>query len=218
MLGVVRPTYLSLFFHLIFILFFFLLMKFDFSKREVIEVPIEIEAPKEAQNLSELKAKPKIVLKSVNGPAPDKLMKREVFGFNRQSYTDESLGQEGIAGKKGNTLAKEVDKTQLNETDVDSLPTPTEDYLVSEMPSVLSEIRPIYPKEAREKEIEGSVVMDVLIDEKGTVRQVTVIDGPEIFRSGAVLAMKKFTFRPARVEGRPVPVRIRYSLKFQLEY
>jgi protein TonB len=218
MLGVVRPAYLSLFFHLIFILSVFLFMNVDIPKREFVEVPIVLEAPKEVQNLTEVKEKPKVVLKSVNEPVSDKPAKREIFGVSRQSYVDESLGQEGVEGKKGNSLAKETDKALLEDSDADSLPMPTEEYLVSEMPSVLSEIRPVYPKEARDKEIEGAVVMDVLIDERGVVRQVTVIDGPEIFRLGATQAMKKFTFRPARVEGRPVAVRIRYSLKFQLEY
>ena len=104
------------------------------------------------------------------------------------------------------------------DSDAGSLPTPTEEYLVSEMPVVLSEVRPVYPKEAKEKQLEGAVALDVLIDDKGTVRQVSVIDGPEIFRSGALDAMKKFRFKPAKIDGKPVAVRIRYSLNFKLEF
>ena len=99
-----------------------------------------------------------------------------------------------------------------------SLPTPTEEYLVSEMPVPLSEVRPVYPKEARDKQIEGSVAMDILIDESGKVRQVNVIEGSEIFRASALVAMQKFLFRPAKVDGKPVAVRIRYSIKFKLEF
>jgi TonB family protein len=218
MLTGIKPTYVSLFVHLAFAAVFFLLTNIKVPDREVIEVPIEVNSPQEVQNLTEVKEKPKVVLKSVNEPVPDSTPKREVFGANRNSYTDSSLGDEGIEAKKGNTLSKEADKTVLQDSDADSLPTPTEEYLVSQMPSVLSEVRPVYPREAREKEIEGSVSMDVLIDEKGKVRQVSVIEGPEIFRAGAILAMKKFSFRPALVDGKPVAVRIRYSLKFQLEY
>jgi protein TonB len=123
-----------------------------------------------------------------------------------------------VEAKKGNTLAKEVDQTKLLESDVTSLPTPTEEYLVSEMPVVLSEVRPIYPKEAKEKKIEGAVVLAILIDEQGLVRQVSVIEGPEVFKTGALEAMKKFRFKPAKVDGRPVAVRIRYSLNFKLEF
>lgn len=214
----VKPAYLSLIIHLTFLAGFYLITTLKVPDRELVEVPIEVKAPQEVQNLTEVKEKPKVVLKSVNEPVPDSAPKREVFGANRNSYTDSSLGDEGIEAKKGNTLSKEADKTVLKDSDADSLPTPTEEYLVSQMPSVLSEVRPVYPQKAREEEIEGSVAMEVLIDEKGKVRQASVIDGPEVFRAGAIEAIKKFLFRPAHVDGKPVAVRIRYSLKFQLEY
>ena len=182
------------------------------------EVPIEIYEPKDIQNLAEVKETPKVVLKSVNEAVPDSKPVREIFGASRESYTDETLGKEGVEAKKGNTLAKEVDKTQLLDSDASSLPTPTEEYLVSEMPVPLSGVRPVYPKEARDKQIEGSVAMDVLIDDKGKVRLASVIEGSEIFRASALEAMQKFLFRPAKVDGKPVAVRIRYSIKFKLEF
>jgi protein TonB len=86
------------------------------------------------------------------------------------------------------------------------------------MPVPLSEIRPIYPKEAKDKQVEGTVALDVLIDQAGKVRQVSVIEGPQVFRASALEAMKKFLFRPAKVDGKPVAVRIRYSLNFKLEF
>lgn len=214
-----QPLHLSVLIHVAVAAAFFALLTIKLPEKEAFEVPIVVtEPPKDIQNLTEVKEKPKVVLKSVNEPVPEAKATREVFGANRNSYTDESLGDEGIAAKKGNTLAKASDKTKLEDTDADTLPTPTEEYLVSEMPSVLSEVRPVYPKEAKDKGLEGAVALDVLIDEAGKVRQVTVIEGPEIFRPGAIEAMKKFTFRPAKVDGKPVAVRIRYSLKFQLEY
>lgn len=218
MTSFLRPIPLSVSFHAGIFLVFWIVMNAKIPMKEMVEVPIVISGPQEIQNLTEVKDKPKVVLKSVNEPIPDSMPKREVFGANRNSYTDETLGDEGVDAKKGNTLAKEVDKTKLEAGDADSLPTPTEEYLVSEMPSVLSEVRPAYPPEARAKGLEGSVSLDVLIDESGKVRQVTVIGGPEIFQTGAIEAMKKFKFRPAKVDGKSVAVRIRYSLKFQLEY
>ena len=185
---------------------------------EVFEVPIEVAAPKEIQNLAEVKEQPKVVLKSVNTPEIKAKESREVFGASRESYTDSSLGSEGVEAKKGNTLAKEVDQTKLLDSDASRLPVPTEEYLVSEMPSVLSEVRPEYPKEAREKRLEGAVSMDVLIDDKGVVRQVSVIEGVALFREGALKAMRGFRFRPAKVDGKAVSVRIRYVLNFKLEY
>lgn len=214
-----RPWQVSLLYHLFFATIVVGLSYFRVSPVEVYEVPIEVNVPKEIQNITEVKEQPKVVLKSVNEPIPETRPAREIFGANRNSYTDESVGNdEAVEAKKGNTLAKDVDKTVLEDSDAGSLPTPTEEYLVSEMPVVMSEVRPVYPKEAKDKQLEGAVALDVLIDDKGSVRQVNVIEGPEIFRSGAIEAMKKFKFRPAKVDGKPVAVRIRYSLNFELEY
>lgn len=213
-----RPWQVSFLFHAVFVALAVILTYFRFSPIERYEVPIEIYEPKDMQNLAEVKEAPKVVLKSVNEPVPDSKPVREIFGASRESYTDKTLGKDGVEAKKGNTLAKEVDKTQLLDSDASSLPSPTEEYLVSEMPVPLSEVRPVYPKEARDKQIEGSVAMDVLIDDKGKVRLASVIEGSEIFRASALEAMKKFLFRPAKVDGKPVAVRIRYSIKFKLEF
>ena len=213
-----RPWSLSILLHLSLVLAFLVITLIKVPEKESFEIPVVVNEPKEIQNIAEVSEKPKVVLKSVNEPIPDSKPTREVFGASRSSYTDESLGSEGIEAKKGNTLAKETDKTTLLDSDADSLPTPTEEYLVSEMPRVLSEVRPNYPKEAKERELEGTVVLDVLIDDQGKVRQVSVIEGESVFRNEALIAMKKFLFKPARVDGKPVAVRIRYSLKFLLEY
>ena len=214
-----RSWQISIFLHGSVVLSFFFLMNVKIPNKEYVEVPIVVQnEPQDVQHLSQVKEKPKIVLKSVNTPEDQKKSSREVFGMSRKAYTETGSDGEAIAVKKGNTLAKEVDQTVLNDSDSDALPSPTEEYLVSDMPQVLSEVKPVYPKEAKEKELEGSVVMDILIDATGRVRQVSVIEGESLFRSGAVEAMKKFLFRPAKVEGKPVAVKIRYSLRFQLEY
>ncbi len=219
MMTQLRPWQLSFFFHAGLAIGCLVIVQLKVPTSETIDVPVEIVGPaQEVQNLSEVKDKPKVVLKSVNEPVPESGTKREVFGASRNSYTDESVGAEGVAAKKGNTLAKAADKTVLLDSDADALPTPTEEYLVSQMPTVLTEVRPAYPKEAREKELEGSVVMDILIDAQGKVRDISVVDGDPLFRPGAVEALRKFLFRPAMVDGKSVAVRIRYSLKFQLEY
>jgi protein TonB len=213
-----KPWQLSFIYHAIFVALMFFFIWFKPTVNETYEIPIAPPAPLEVQNLAEVNKEPKVVLKSVNEPVPTQAKVREVFGASRESYTDAGLGAEGIDAKKGNTLAKEADKEKLLDSDATSLPTPTEEYLVSEMPVVLSEVRPVYPVAAKEKQLEGAVALDVLIDDQGLVRQVNVIEGPEIFRSGAIEAMKKFRFKPAKVEGKAVAVRIRYTLNFKLEY
>lgn len=212
------PWQLSFILHAVLAGAFVVLTKLSLPVPDVYEVPIYTE-PLEVQKLTEVKEeKPKVVLKSINEQATA-LPTREVFGANRNSYTDDSVNEaEAVSAKKGNTVAKTTDTEILNAEDADALPTPTEEYLVSEMPRVVSEVRPEYPKEARDKKIESKVVMDILIDQNGNVRQANVVSGEQIFRQGALAAIKKFRFRPAMVEGKSVAVKIRYTLNFELEY
>ncbi len=213
------PTQLSLLFHFAFLGIILIFINISPSKNETTFVPIEVSAPQEVQNLAEIKQKPKVVLKSINEIEKSKAPSREIFGVNKSSYTDDTVSSaESVIAKKGNTITKESDRTVLLDSDAEALPTPTEEYLVSQMPSVLKEIRPVYPTQAKDQRIEGAVAMDILIDEKGNVRQVSFVDGPQIFVTVAIEAMKKFKFRPAMIENKQVAVKIRYTLRFQLEY
>ncbi len=211
-----HPLQLSIAVHLSLIVIFVVMINVR-STRESYEVPIVVLAPVEAQNLTQ--EKKTVVLKSVNTPQESAKPVREIFGANRKSYTDDTVdAASAVDAKKGNTLTKQSDEKVLLDSDVDSLPTPTEDYLVSAMPSVRTEVRPTYPESARLERLEGNVVLDILIDDRGMVRQATVVEGAEVFRTGALAAIKRFAFYPAQVEGKPVTVRIRYTLKFRLEY
>ncbi len=142
---------------------------------------------------------------------------RQIFGVTKKSITaapDESSAEI----KQGNTVAKTPDDLKMLPTDAESLPIPADDYLVSKMPVLESEFRIPYPEEARKKAIEGPVVMDLLIDQNGRVRQVTLINGPgHGLNEAAVQAVENFKFHPANIDKQAVAVRIRYTYRFVLE-
>lgn len=218
-----HPWAQSLFLHLLMALFFVFLTLKKSPQKEIVDVPLYLppSPPEEVQKLTEVKKKPKVVLKSINQKLEPSVRSqkkvREVFGASKKSYTD-STNTSGVNVKKGNTIAKEVDDKVLNPDDAESLPVPTEEFLVSKMPIVMTEIRPAYPREAKEKELEGVVILDILIDENGRVRDPKVVEGDRIFQKASLEAIKKFSFRAAEVDGKKVAVRIRYSLRFELEY
>lgn len=219
---VMRPWQVSFGIHGLFaVIGFILFFVQPGSAPEIITVPV-VEVPEKFVPLKPIEAKkPSVVLKSVNEPKPKEGEKkaREVYGMSRRSQTDESVDdREAVSAKRGNTLAKGQDKKVLLDSDPDALPTPTEEYLVSEMPQVLSEIKPSYPQEARDKRIDGAVVLDILIDQNGNVRDAKVVEGEPIFWDGALAAIRKFKFKPAKVDGESVAVRIQYRIVFELEY
>lgn len=204
----------SLLLHSLVFLVGLLIVLWPKNEVEYIDVPIyEQPVPENVQVLKPDEVKP-IVLKSVNQNPDVHKPARAIFGASRNTYTS----TEGtVEAKRGNTLAKAVDNTVMNDDDADALPTPTDEFLVSQMPVVLSEVKPTYPAEARAARQEGAVVVDALIDASGNVRQALVLEGPEVFRAPALEAIKQFRFKPALVEGKPVAVRIRYTLRFRLE-
>jgi len=77
---------------------------------------------------------------------------------------------------------------------------------------------PSYPKAAREAGIQGVVILDVIIDERGGVERVSVLKTLSIgLDEAAVRAVKGWKFRPATLQGRPVRVQQTLSVNFRLE-
>jgi protein TonB len=171
--------------------------------------PVEFEvfeAPTQAANPIRLQPKPIAPPKPVQAP-------RAVFG----SATDALKSDSGLEVKAGNTVAKAQDDLKLRDDDAKSLPIPTEEYLVTKMPTLVGDFRIPYPPEAKKKGVQGPVLMDLLIDTKGVVRQAALLQGPgEGLNEAALEAVKQLKFQPAEVEGKPVSVKIRYSYKFVL--
>ncbi len=149
-------------------------------------------------------------------PKPEE-PQRKVFGASRKSVTTDDASA-GLDIKQGNTVATAPDNEKLKSTDADSLPIPTDEYLVSKMPSVRSRIKIPYPPQAKEGRIAGLVVMELLIDAQGRVREAKLIRGPGSgLNEAALAAIKQFQFSPAEVDGKPVAVRTQFTYEFILE-
>lgn len=89
---------------------------------------------------------------------------------------------------------------------------------VTRLPKVVHEVKASYPLEAKKAGIAGPVVLDVLVDSAGKVREVHVVNGPGFgLNESAVEALKKFEFRPALKGASSVAVKIRYTYRFKLD-
>lgn len=151
-------------------------------------------------------------------PTPPPPETKKVFGVSRKALTTSSTDASTAEVKQGNTVAKDIDDLKLDPNDSDSLPIPSDEFLVTSMPVLISEIRIPYPEEAKKAGIEGPVIMDLLIDDQGKVRQVILIKGPGFgLNEAALAAIKNFQFRPARIQDQSVAVKIRYTYRFVLE-
>lgn len=144
---------------------------------------------------------------------------RKVFGVSRKSIlADSNTKSLSAEVKSGNTVAKENDNLKLDSHDADSLPIPVEDYLVTTQPKRLHEEKVQRTEESLRADVDGPVLVDILIDETGRVRDVQIIQGPGYGLNEAVKkAMYKFLFSPALVNGKPVAKKFRYTYRFRSE-
>ncbi|NTV96409.1 MAG: energy transducer TonB [Thiobacillus sp.] len=85
-------------------------------------------------------------------------------------------------------------------------------------PMATARIEPVYPPDAQQNGIEGTVKLKLKIDEFGSVREVEVAAGdpPGVFDASALAAFRQVRFTPARRNGSPVRalvyIRVRYGL------
>ena len=86
-------------------------------------------------------------------------------------------------------------------------------------PRPITPIKPVYPDIAQEAGIEGQVLVQCFIDEKGKVKEAIVVKGiPNTgLNESAVAALRKTRFRPAKQRERPVGVWITIPINFKLQ-
>jgi periplasmic protein TonB len=86
-----------------------------------------------------------------------------------------------------------------------------------EPPSLLREVKPDYTENARQRGIEGDVVMEIVVRRDGTVGDVRVMQGLGYgLDERAVQAVRQWRFSPARRRGQPVDVMVEVAMEFKI--
>ncbi len=89
---------------------------------------------------------------------------------------------------------------------------------LTKAPALLKFVAADYPPECKEKEIEGTVDLSLVVGADGTVTKVTVIKSPHpAMSAAATTAVLQFKFSPAEVNGKPAPVRVGYAYNFVID-
>jgi TonB family protein len=84
-------------------------------------------------------------------------------------------------------------------------------------PVLISRVAPIYPALAKESRISGIVIVEVVIDHTGVVKDARVLKPlPFGLDQAAVDAVKQWTFRPATLNGQAVDVLFNLTINFRL--
>ncbi len=83
-------------------------------------------------------------------------------------------------------------------------------------PRLLSAPPVLYSPIARQARVEGTVILDAIIDEQGNVTQVHVISGPALLLASALKAVSERKYEPTFLDGQPVSIRLNVTVEFHL--
>ena len=164
-----------------------------------IENKVEVKKPPAARELP--KPINPVTAQKVEAPPP-----RRIVGLSMDSTV---AGGSGPSFAVGNTLMGKTERVAQNISGPGNTFTP---------PVRARLVKPVYPAALKASGVEADVVLEVNIDERGQVTGVTVVEKssyPE-FDEAAVASAWRNIYEPAKKNGVPVPMSIKYTVQFRL--
>jgi protein TonB len=76
---------------------------------------------------------------------------------------------------------------------------------------------PVYPPMAKTARVQGTVVVEVEVDEEGFVINARATDGPPLLRQAAVDAVRQWVYSPVLLNGEPIAVTSTVRVNFNLQ-
>jgi len=83
-------------------------------------------------------------------------------------------------------------------------------------PMLVHRVEPAYPALAKQSGIEGAVVLEALVTKNGQVTGLRVTSGNSLLAASALRAVSQWRYRPSRLNGEPIEVPVKITLKFEL--
>jgi TonB family protein len=79
---------------------------------------------------------------------------------------------------------------------------------------LIYQVDPVFPASARAKELSGAVVLAAIVTKSGSVKDVSVISGPELLGAAAADAVSQWRYQPYRAAGQPVDAQTTITVTF----
>jgi len=83
-------------------------------------------------------------------------------------------------------------------------------------PQKIVNVPPIYPEVALRTRVEGMVIIEATIDERGTVTAAHVLRSVSLLDAAAIAAVRQWKFTPARLNGEAIAVVMTVTVNFLL--
>jgi len=82
--------------------------------------------------------------------------------------------------------------------------------------NLVHQVKPTYPQLARTARVQGSVVLEAIIDREGRVEDLRVLSGHPLLVRAAWEAVQQWRYRPTLLNGEPVEVLTQVTVNFSL--
>jgi protein TonB len=83
-------------------------------------------------------------------------------------------------------------------------------------PTLVRRVEPVYSELALKAHVEGTVILEAIIDENGTVQSAKVLRSVPLLDNSAVAAVTQWRYSPVILNGRPVPVVLTVVFSFKI--
>ncbi len=77
-------------------------------------------------------------------------------------------------------------------------------------------VEPVYPPEARQARVEGTVKLHVMVGADGSIQSLEPISGPESLSKAAMTAVREWRYSPTLLNGKPVEMQEDVSFVFRV--
>jgi len=99
-------------------------------------------------------------------------------------------------------------------------PRPVAPVRVADLPVVprkMVDVRPQYPEIARAAHVEGTIIMEAVLDTSGRVTQIRILRSVPMLDQAAVDAVRQWRYTPSLYGGHPVSVLMTITVRFTLQ-
>jgi TonB family protein len=82
--------------------------------------------------------------------------------------------------------------------------------------NLVTKITPVYPPEAKQARIQGTVRFDAVIGKDGSIQNLTLVSGHPLLVPVATDAVKQWVYKPTLLNGQPTEVETQIDINFTL--
>jgi TonB family protein len=138
----------------------------------------------------------------------------EVYSEEEEESDDEeAISTTADKQEPEDPIYDDVEGLDLIRTYATHAPVPyREDYVIRKM------VTPEYPADALERGLEGYVLVEVYVNDKGSVEGAWIrkVKGTQSFERATLEAVKQFEFKPITDRGNPISFWISFLIRFEL--